>query len=99
MGKSDELRVLRAELLQVIKNGNDNAFVLYLYGIILKKTSEMSTSAHRSEAIRILCRSVHRFPMNWGAWHELSSLVTDQQSVSFVHKLVAPTYKKTTPLH
>ena len=81
LGKNNELRILRAELLQAIKNGNDNAFVLYLYGIILKKTSEMSTSAHRSEAVAIFSRSIHQFPMNWGAWHELSTLVTDQQSM------------------
>ena len=82
LGKNSKLRILRAELLQVIQNGNCDSFLLYLYGIILKKTSEMSTSAQRSEAISYLCQSVKQFPMNWSAWFELSSLVSDQQSVS-----------------
>ena len=88
LGKNTDLRVLRAELLQAIKNGNEDAFILYLYGILLKKTCEMSTTAQRSEAIRILCHSIQKFPMNWGAWHELSSLVADQQSVSSHLKFV-----------
>nr|CAB3229174.1 cell division cycle protein 23 homolog [Phallusia mammillata] len=82
LGKNDHLRMLRAELAQRYKNSTMDSFALYLYGIILKKTSEMSTSLHRNEAVSILSQSVRKYPMNWGAWHELSSLVSDQQSLS-----------------
>lgn len=74
--------MLRAELLQTIRNGNQDSFVLYLYGVLLKKTSEMSSAAQRNEAISVFCQSVQAFPLNWAAWLELSSLVTDQQAVS-----------------
>ena len=46
----------------------------------------MSTAAQRNEAISVLCQSIQEFPLNWGSWQELSSLVADQHSVSSVDR-------------
>ncbi|CAG8978911.1 hypothetical protein HYALB_00005248 [Hymenoscyphus albidus] len=41
----------------------------YLYGMVLSKDKS------EEEAMRWLMRSVHLFPMNWGCWLEMTSLI------------------------
>ncbi|XP_078488584.1 cell division cycle protein 23 homolog [Ciona intestinalis] len=82
LGKNEVLRTLRSDLARKYKSDELDAYLLYLYGILLKKTSEMSTALQRNEVITVLCKSVKMFPMNWAAWYELSSLIPDQQMLS-----------------
>ncbi|TPX17668.1 uncharacterized protein E0L32_012047 [Thyridium curvatum] len=42
----------------------------YLYGMVLAKEK------NETEAMEWLIRSVHLFPMNWGCWQEMTSLIT-----------------------
>ncbi|KLU82792.1 anaphase-promoting complex subunit 8 [Magnaporthiopsis poae ATCC 64411] len=42
----------------------------YLYGMVLAK------SKSEAEAMQWFIRSVHLFPMNWGCWLEMTSLIT-----------------------
>lgn len=88
LGKVESLRSLKAELAQKAKNESLDAFGLYLYGTILKRTCEMTSSLQYSDAVNVLVRSLRLFPMNWSAWHELSSLVTDQQNVCGCAELI-----------
>ena len=76
--------MIRSELAQKMKDNSLDAFLLYLYGMVLKKTSESSSSAHHSEAMAAFKQSIKMYPLNWGAWNELSLLVSDQQSVSIL---------------
>ncbi|CAK7267311.1 Anaphase-promoting complex subunit 8 [Sporothrix epigloea] len=42
----------------------------YLYGMVLAKEK------NEKEAMEWFIRSVHRFPMNWGCWQEMTMLIT-----------------------
>ncbi|OBT63504.1 hypothetical protein VE03_08101 [Pseudogymnoascus sp. 23342-1-I1] len=42
----------------------------YLYGVVLAKEK------NEEEAMRLLIRSVHLYPMNWGCWLEMTSLIS-----------------------
>ncbi|OBT88555.1 hypothetical protein VE02_03936 [Pseudogymnoascus sp. 03VT05] len=42
----------------------------YLYGMVLAKEK------NEEEAMRLLIRSVHLYPMNWGCWLEMTSLIS-----------------------
>ncbi|PHH72939.1 hypothetical protein CDD80_4163 [Ophiocordyceps camponoti-rufipedis] len=42
----------------------------YLYGMVLAKEK------NDAKAMEFLVRSVHKFPMNWGCWLEMTSLVS-----------------------
>lgn len=75
--KNEELRALKLELSRKYKKNELDSFCLYLYGVVLKKTSEAVTQ--QNEAIKVLCQSVTSYPMNWSAWYELSSIVVDQE--------------------
>ena len=46
------------------------------YGIVLKKLDLLK------EAVTVLTESVHKAPLHWGAWLELSLLITDKDTVS-----------------
>jgi anaphase-promoting complex subunit 8 len=48
----------------------------YLYGVVLAKEK------NEEEAMRLLIRSVHLYPMNWGCWLEMSSLISRVEDVS-----------------
>jgi len=48
----------------------------YLYGMILAKDK------NEEEAMRWLIRSVHLYPMNWGCWLEMTSLISRVEDVS-----------------
>lgn len=41
----------------------------YLYGVVLSKDK------NEEEAMRWLVRSIHLYPMNWGCWLEMTSLI------------------------
>lgn len=46
------------------------------YGIVLAKDKS------EEEAMKWLIRSVHLYPMNWGCWLEMTSLITQVEDVS-----------------
>lgn len=81
--RNEELRVLRMELSKKHKNNDLDSFCLYLYGVILKKTSE--GLVQQNEATAVLCQSVKSYPMNWSAWFELSNVIADQNMLSSLH--------------
>ena len=49
---------------------------VFRYGIVLKKLDLLK------EAVTVLTESVHKAPLHWGAWLELSLLITDKDTVS-----------------
>jgi anaphase-promoting complex subunit 8 len=57
----------------------------YLYGIVLAKEK------NEEEAMRLLIRSVHLYPMNWGCWLEMTSLISRVEDVSY-HRSRLSTY-------
>ncbi|XP_077967695.1 cell division cycle protein 23 homolog [Styela clava] len=83
LSKNEDLRTLRVELCKKHKNKELDSFALYLYGIVLKKTSD--GAAQQNEAVNILCQSVREYPMNWSAWYELSTVVADQAMLATLH--------------
>lgn len=52
----------------------NDGFLLYLYGIILK-----ATGIDDIRARYILCLSIARFPLNWSAWLDLVSLCPNRE--------------------
>ncbi|GJN85842.1 anaphase-promoting complex subunit 23 [Purpureocillium lilacinum] len=55
----------------------------YLYGMVLAKEK------NDSKAMEFLIRSVHKYPMNWGCWLEMTSLISrvEENIVSFMFHL------------
>lgn len=39
------------------------------------------------KALEFLIRSVHKYPMNWGCWLEMTSLISGVEDVSFLPPL------------
>jgi anaphase-promoting complex subunit 8 len=58
-------------------DSNNQGWLEYLYGIILVK------SKSEEDGKKWLIKSVHLWPFNWGAWLELSELLTTVEDVSF----------------
>lgn len=50
--------------------------VFYRYGVVLAKEK------NEDKAMAYLIRSVHLFPMNWGCWLEMTSLISRIEDVS-----------------
>lgn len=48
------------------------------YGMVLAKDKS------EEEAMRWLIRSVHLYPMNWGCWLEMTSLIDRVEDVSII---------------
>jgi anaphase-promoting complex subunit 8 len=84
MGPHDSGKVVNKELVPIARlletwfsshqteNGDyasSQGWLEYLYGMVLGKEK------NDAEAMNWLIRSVHLYPMNWGAWLELASLV------------------------
>ena len=42
----------------------------------------LAKDKNEEEAMRWLIQSVHRYPMNWGCWQEMTSLIGRVQDVS-----------------
>lgn len=42
----------------------------------------LAKEKNETEAMEWLIRSVHLFPMNWGCWQEMTSLITRIEDVS-----------------
>lgn len=50
------------------------------YGMVLAKEK------NEPEAMQMFIRSVHLFPMNWGCWLEMTSLITRVEDVSYKNR-------------
>lgn len=83
LSKNEELRNLRSELNKKYKSKKLDSFGLYLYGIVLKKTSE--GAMQQNEALHVFAQSLQEYPMNWGAWYELSSIIPDKTMLTSIH--------------
>lgn len=64
-GATGSMGSILAEAEEIQKNGEPNAFICYLIGVILNKRK------NHSLARMLLVESVQLFPYNWSAWHEL----------------------------
>lgn len=55
------------------------------YGVVLRKLDLLK------EAVEVFVEAIHALPLHWGAWLELSNLVTNTEMVTIavfhVHKL------------
>ena len=71
-----QLRQLRVELQQLHADGHLDAYGLYVYGIVLRKLSLPDL------ATPVLCEAVRGEPGHWGAWLELSCLVTSRDKLA-----------------
>ncbi|KJZ75021.1 hypothetical protein HIM_05507 [Hirsutella minnesotensis 3608] len=52
----------------------------YLYGMVLAKEK------NDGKAMEFLIRSVHKYPMNWGCWLEMSSLVSRVEELNRISR-------------
>lgn len=68
-----------SELLSILKTEHSkrtlDGYLLYLYGIILRKMDLNQL------AITVFLESIHKEPTMWGSWFELSSLITDKDKL------------------
>jgi len=69
------LRQLRTELEKLDKIEELDAYNLYVYGVVLRKLALIDL------AVPVLCRSIQKEPMHWGAWQELSTMVTSREKL------------------
>ncbi|KAK2190637.1 hypothetical protein NP493_72g01031 [Ridgeia piscesae] len=72
----EKMKSLRREFHSKYKTCGLDGYSLYLYGIVLKKLDLLK------EAVTVLTESVHKAPLHWGAWLELSLLITDKDTLS-----------------
>merc|ERR1719334_454241 len=71
-----QLRQLRTELEQLEASDQLDAYGLYVYGVVLRKLSLPDL------AMPVLCASIKAEPGHWGAWLELSCLVTSRDKLA-----------------
>uniref|UniRef100_A0A3Q4N7C4 Cyclosome subunit 8 n=1 Tax=Neolamprologus brichardi TaxID=32507 RepID=A0A3Q4N7C4_NEOBR len=69
--RNEALRELRVELSKKHTAGELDGFTLYLYGVVLRKLDLPK------EAVDVFVEGIHALPLHWGAWLELSNLVTN----------------------
>uniref|UniRef100_A0A7N8XRZ5 CDC23 (cell division cycle 23, yeast, homolog) n=1 Tax=Mastacembelus armatus TaxID=205130 RepID=A0A7N8XRZ5_9TELE len=69
--RNEALRELRVELSKKHTAGELDGFTLYLYGVVLRKLDLLK------EAVDVFVEAIHAIPLHWGAWLELSNLVTN----------------------
>ena len=70
------LKQLRQELEQLQLSHQLDGYCLYVYGVVLRKLSLTDL------AIPVLCDSIRAAPTHWGAWLELSCLVTSRDKLA-----------------
>merc|ERR1719481_1982085 len=71
-----QLRQLRTELEQLEASDQLDAYGLYVYGVVLRKLSLCAL------AVPVLCSAIALEPGHWGAWLELSCLVTSRDKLA-----------------
>ncbi|KAL4446289.1 hypothetical protein ABPG77_003096 [Micractinium sp. CCAP 211/92] len=71
-----ELEGLEGELQELVQQGQADAFLLYLLGLVLADREK------KEEARQVLAASVTAYPCNWGAWLALQSVCTDMGSLA-----------------
>ncbi|CAH1791415.1 unnamed protein product [Owenia fusiformis] len=74
--ENDHLKVLRTELQAKQKTEDLDGYCLYLYGVVLKKLDLLK------EALIVFMEAVHKEPSHWGAWQQLSMLITDKETLN-----------------
>lgn len=73
---SGDLQQLCKELRALHVNKSMDPFCMYLFGVVLKRLDLLD------DARAVLVEAVALEPLHWGAWLELSMLVTDRAKVS-----------------
>lgn len=74
-----ELKSLREQLQGLYEQKKLDAFLTYLYGVVLKELS--CTNLARE----VFAASLVLYPTNWSCWQELMSIVPDVNTVRWVH--------------
>ncbi|XP_064602219.1 cell division cycle protein 23 homolog isoform X2 [Liolophura sinensis] len=74
--ENGNLKVLQSELSERHKKKELDGFCLYLYGVVLKKLDFVK------EAIDVFVEAVRKEPLHWGAWQEMTRLITDREMMS-----------------
>jgi len=69
------LRRIRTELERLHQREELDAYLLYIYGVVLRKLSISEL------AVTILLQSIKKEPLHWGSWCELSTLVTTREKL------------------
>lgn len=72
---NSRLQSLCTDLRTDYLNWKLDCYMLYLYGVVLKKRDL------QNEAIQVLVEAVHKEPLHWGAWIELATLIPDRAKV------------------
>lgn len=73
--QNSKLQSLLTELRAEYLNWKLDCYMLYLYGVVLKKRDL------HNEAIQVLVEAIHKEPLHWGAWIELAMLIPDRAKV------------------
>uniref|UniRef100_A0A3B3ZU75 Cyclosome subunit 8 n=1 Tax=Periophthalmus magnuspinnatus TaxID=409849 RepID=A0A3B3ZU75_9GOBI len=71
--RNEALRELRVELSKKHTASELDGFTLYRYGVVLRKLDLLK------EAVDVFVEAIHALPLHWGAWLELSNLVTSTE--------------------
>ena len=74
------LKQLRSELEQLQQSQQLDGYCLYVYGVVLRKLSLNDL------AVSVLSDSIAKCPAHWGAWLELSSLVTNRDKLASLER-------------
>lgn len=73
-----EVLEIENDLIESIKNNQNDGFLFYLYGVLCAKKNQ------KKKAIQLLVRSVKLYPYNWSAWLELASCLITQELITSV---------------
>ncbi|KAI8986945.1 hypothetical protein BDB01DRAFT_784023 [Pilobolus umbonatus] len=79
---TSEVDAIYDELSEGYARNELDAFLLYLYGVILR------TRKVESKAAFVLLQSISQYPYNWAAWTELSTLVNTKKMLRDVEALL-----------
>eukprot|EP00929_Paragymnodinium_shiwhaense_P009810 TRINITY_DN114165_c0_g1_i1.p1 TRINITY_DN114165_c0_g1~~TRINITY_DN114165_c0_g1_i1.p1 ORF type:complete len:641 (-),score=163.95 TRINITY_DN114165_c0_g1_i1:30-1952(-) len=73
--KNQELKAIEEHYAALDAQGQLDGLNLYLYGVVLRGLDL------KSDARRMLLRSVHAFPLNWSAWLDIIAISSDLHDV------------------
>ncbi|PHH89094.1 hypothetical protein CDD83_6674 [Cordyceps sp. RAO-2017] len=62
------------------ETGGSQGWLEYLYGMVLAKEK------NDAKAMEFLIRSVHKYPMNWGCWLEMTSLISRVEELNRISR-------------
>ncbi|KAK3096228.1 hypothetical protein FSP39_024698 [Pinctada imbricata] len=73
--ENETLNTLKTELSKRYNTKELDGYCIYLYGVVLKKLDLTR------DALEVFVDAVNKEPLHWGAWKELSLLITDKETL------------------